>query len=218
MIKDPEGAYSQLIRLQQGAKKAEVADNSKTFDTIDRSGSHGSSIGRSVSQGSSGRRVSFSFSSGVPVPINIIEEEGDKRTEKTTMDIEKSKKVPITRLAYLNKPEIPILLFGSLAAAIHGVVFPIFGLLLSSSIDMFYKPPNELRKDSKFWAVFYVCLGSVTLIVIPIQNYLFGIAGGKLILRIRSLTFEKIVHQEISWFDDLANSRSVKTIVIFKML
>ncbi|MCI16475.1 ABC transporter B family member 9-like, partial [Trifolium medium] len=37
-------------------------------------------------------------------------------------------------------------------------------------------------------------------------NYFFGIAGGKLIERIRSLTFEKIVHQEIRWFDDPANS------------
>lgn len=28
------------------------------------------------------------------------------------------------------------------------------------------------------------------------------IAGGKLVERIRSLTFAKVVHQEISWFDD----------------
>lgn len=34
------------------------------------------------------------------------------------------------------------------------------------------------------------------------QNYFFGMAGSKLIRRMRSLTFQKVVHQEISWFDD----------------
>ncbi|XP_027930318.1 ABC transporter B family member 9-like isoform X1 [Vigna unguiculata] len=39
-----------------------------------------------------------------------------------------------------------------------------------------------------------------------LQNYLFGIAGGKLIERIRSMAFNKVVHQEISWFDHPSNS------------
>ncbi|KAJ7954439.1 ABC transporter B family protein [Quillaja saponaria] len=71
---------------------------------------------------------------------------------------------------------------------------------------MFYEPPAQLWKDSKFWAFIYVGLGCVTLVALSVQNYFFGIAGGKLIKRIRSLSFEKIVHQEISWFDDPANS------------
>uniref|UniRef100_A0A453A809 ABC transporter B family member 4 n=1 Tax=Aegilops tauschii subsp. strangulata TaxID=200361 RepID=A0A453A809_AEGTS len=35
---------------------------------------------------------------------------------------------------------------------------------------------------------------------------LFGIAGGKLIERIRALSFQSIVHQEVAWFDDPRNS------------
>ncbi|XVE88303.1 hypothetical protein DITRI_Ditri19aG0059200 [Diplodiscus trichospermus] len=49
-------------------------------------------------------------------------------------------------------------------------------------------------------------MGLVSLLVGPLQNYFFGVAGGKLIQRIRSLTFEKVVHQDISCFDDPANS------------
>ncbi|KAL5193278.1 ABC transporter B family member 9 [Glycine soja] len=97
---------------------------------------------------------------------------------------------------------------GSIVAIVQVVVFPMFGFLFSSAIAMFYEPPEKQQKDSSFWALLYVGLGIVTLVIIPVQNYFFGIVGGKLIERIRLPTFEKVVHQEISWFDDSANSRS----------
>jgi ATP-binding cassette subfamily B (MDR/TAP) protein 1 len=93
----------------------------------------------------------------------------------------------------------------------------VFGLLLSKAINMFYEPPKEIRKDSKFWAVLYLGLGFITFAALPLQYYLFGIAGGKLIERIRSKTFEKVVHQEISWFDDPTNSRCVEDILILQI-
>lgn len=218
LIKDPEGPYTQLVRLQEGSKEAEDAlatDADKldsSFDILDkamtRSGSRGESMRRSISRHSSGSRHSFGFTYGVPGPINVFEtEEGDQGgAERTPLMIEKRQKLSMRRLAYLNKPEFPVLLIGSIAAGIHGVIFPIFGLLLSSSIRMFFEPEDKLRKDSRFWALIYLVLGIINLIAVPFQNYFFGVAGGKLIRRIRSLTFEKVVHQEISWFDDPANS------------
>ncbi|KAH9797569.1 ABC transporter B family member 9 [Citrus sinensis] len=218
LIKDPEGPYTQLVRLQEGSKEAEDAlatDADKldsSFDILDkamtRSGSRGESMRRSISRHSSGSRHSFGFTYGVPGPINVFETEegGQGGAERTPLMIEKRQKLSMRRLAYLNKPEFPVLLIGSIAAGIHGVIFPIFGLLLSSSIRMFFEPEDKLRKDSRFWALIYLVLGIINLIAVPFQNYFFGVAGGKLIRRIRSLTFEKVVHQEISWFDDPANS------------
>jgi ATP-binding cassette, subfamily B (MDR/TAP), member 1 len=124
----------------------------------------------------------------------------------------KRQKVSVKRLAKLNKPEVPVVLLGSIAAAVHGVTLPIFGLLLSSCINTFYKPAEQLRKDSEFWSLLFLGLGFITLVALPVQNYLFGIAGGKLVERIRSLTFKKVVHQEISWFDHPSNSRYVMII------
>ncbi|KAJ0017256.1 hypothetical protein Pint_10094 [Pistacia integerrima] len=218
LIQDPEGAYSQLVRLQEGAKEGEDprftdADKSETsFDVTDKAmsgpGSHRVSTGRSVSGDSSSSGHSFGFNYGIPVPIDVYEssEDVEGRTERSAKGNEKRQNVSIRKLAYLNKPEIPVLLIGSLGAVVHGVVFPIFGLLLSSSINMFYEPPHELRKDSRFWAILFCSLGVITLVAIPLQSYFFGVAGGKLIQRIRASTFEKVVHQEISWFDDPANS------------
>ncbi|PSS28982.1 ABC transporter B family member 9 like [Actinidia chinensis var. chinensis] len=215
LIKDPEGAYSQLVHLQEGSNKAEDAqrmdkDNPDTSCDVDitmgKSASQRLSFRRSMSRGSSGRR-SFTISYGLPAPIGIQTEiEQEEITEKSETDQKKPREVSIWRLAHLNKPELPIFLLGSIAAGIHGVIFPIFGLLLSTAIKIFYEPHSELKKDSKFWALMYFGLGIVTLIVIPVQNYFFGVAGGKLIQRIRSLSFEKVVHQAISWFDDPKNS------------
>ncbi|CDY35168.1 BnaA09g18050D [Brassica napus] len=82
-------------------------------------------------------------------------------------------------------------------------------LLMSSTIKIFFEPSDQLRKDSHFWAIIFVLLGLTDLIVVPFQNYLFAIAGGRLIKRIRSLSFDKVIHQEISWFDNTANSSGV---------
>lgn len=215
LIKDPEGAYSQLIRLQEGAREGEDVGTSNvgkstdaSFDLIDkatqRSSSHEASVRRSISRASSSSRRSFSFSHNVTAPVNDLETD---RVERTDTNREKKPNVSLRRLAYLNKPEIPVLIIGSIGAIVHGAVFPIFSLLLSTAIRMFFEPPIKLRKDSEKWALVFVGLGVSTLIAVPFQNFFFGIAGGKLILRIRSLTFEKVVYQQISWFDDPANSR-----------
>ncbi|KAJ4899962.1 ABC transporter B family member 9 [Raphanus sativus] len=207
MIQDPEGAYSQLVRLQEGSKeKATESEVPETSSGIERSGSHrlSSAMRRSFSRDSSSSRHSFSLTSNffIPAAVNVNEADENEQETRTV----RHKKVSLTRLAHLNKPELPVLILGSLAAMVHGTLFPIFGLLLSSSINMFYYPAEKLKKDSRFWALIYIALGVANFVVIPVQNYLFGIAGGKLIKRIRSMSFDKVVHQEISWFDDTANS------------
>lgn len=140
-----------------------------------------------------------------------MEDNGD--VESSEVDNKKHQKVAVNYLVKLNKPEVPVLVLGSIAAAIHGLTLPVFGLLLSSAVNTFFKPPDQLRKDSMFWSFLFVGLGIVGLVAMTLQNYLFGIAGGKLIERIRSMTFNKVVHQEISWFDHPSNSWYVEVII-----
>ncbi|KAF3456694.1 hypothetical protein FNV43_RR01348 [Rhamnella rubrinervis] len=173
LIKDPDGAYSQLVRLQKVDNESENTQPSDTDENTSyfldestvRSGSQ-RSLGRSISRGSLSSRHSMSLRFDLPGPIEFHETEGKYDQESSTgkvVDPESHKKISIKRLACLNKPDLPVLFFGSVAAIVHGVLFPAIGFIVSNSIEMFYEPP-------------------------------------------KLMTFEKVVHQEISWFDDSANS------------
>ncbi|XP_010522857.1 PREDICTED: ABC transporter B family member 11-like [Tarenaya hassleriana] len=206
LLKDPEGAYSQLIRLQEinkdqnDSNKSEISSGSFRNSSL-RKPSLGRSISRGSSVGNSSRHHSFSIL-GVPAGLDV----GDADQEKATIPREQAPNVSLKRLAALNKPEIPVLLLGTVAAAVQGMIFPIFGILISSVIETFFKPPRELKKDSRFWAMIFLVLGIASVIASPAQTYLFAVAGGKLIRRIRSMCFEKVVHMEVGWFDEPQNS------------
>lgn len=100
-----------------------------------------------------------------------------------------------------------MLLVGAIAAACNGVIYPIFGSMLTSAIKTFFdESADKLRKDSKHWSLMFLILGMVSLVVTPLSMYFFSVAGCKLIRRIRSMSFEKVVHMDISWFDETEHS------------
>uniref|UniRef100_A0A0D9YA28 MDR-like ABC transporter n=1 Tax=Oryza glumipatula TaxID=40148 RepID=A0A0D9YA28_9ORYZ len=211
LMKKPEGAYAQLIQLQGAQQDAEVHNDDP--DMIIRSDSGSRSINvKPRSQSTSFRRSitkgsSFGHSGRHPIPAPLdfpdpMEFKDDLGMEETTDKVPRGqKKASISRLFYLNKPEAFVLVLGSVTAAMHGLMFPIFGILISSAIKMFYEPPSELLKDSRFWASMFVVVGASAFVLIPTEYFLFGLAGGKLVERIRSLTFRSVMHQEINWFD-----------------
>ncbi|OIV91033.1 hypothetical protein TanjilG_16993 [Lupinus angustifolius] len=207
LLRDGEGAYSQLIRLQEINKETkETTDRNKRELSAEsfRQSSQKRSFGRSISRGSSegnSSNHSFSVSFGLPTGVNVPDTEPESSHAK-----EKSPEVPLWRLASLNKPEIPVLLIGCVAAVANGVILPIFGLLVSSVIKTFYEPFDELKKDSKFWAIMFMILGLASFIIIPARAYFFSVAGCKLIQRIRHMCFEKVVNMEVGWFDEPENS------------
>ncbi|KAM0895970.1 hypothetical protein ACQ4PT_023491 [Festuca glaucescens] len=211
LVKKPEGAYSQLILLQETLQESEAPNvdpdvmmlNSFDSRSIGRKPrSQSSSFRRSTSKGSSfghsGRRP-------CPAPFDLpdpMEFKNGQDIEETAEKISSGrKKAPIGRLFYLNRPEAFVLALGSIIAVVHGFIFPVYGILISSAVKTFYEPPAELLKDSRFWAGMFAMLGASTLVLIPVENFLFGLAGGKLVERIRSLTFRSVMHQDINWFD-----------------
>uniref|UniRef100_A0A0E0JJS3 MDR-like ABC transporter n=1 Tax=Oryza punctata TaxID=4537 RepID=A0A0E0JJS3_ORYPU len=211
LMKKPEGAYAQLIQLQGAQQDAEIHNDDPDMIIRGDSGSRSinvkprsqsTSFRRSITKGSS-----FGHSGRHPIPAPLdfpdpMELKDDLGMEETTDKVPSGqKKASISRLFYLNKPEAFVLVLGSVTAAMHGLMFPIFGILISSAIKMFYEPPSELLKDSRFWASMFVVVGASAFVLIPTEYFLFGLAGGKLVERIRSLTFRSVMHQEINWFD-----------------
>ncbi|XP_073138939.1 ABC transporter B family member 11-like [Henckelia pumila] len=212
-----DGAYSRLIQLQEFDKASSLNSlndqaGEEITDDSGRNSSQPISFLRTISQGSSGKgnssRLLPSLSMGVPTSMNELDLLFGEPKTPTSSQHKVNHKIPLYRLARLNKPEIPELLFGSLAAAVNGCILPLYGLALSGVVSTFYVPAHKLQKDSKFWACMLVVLGLVTLLATPLKVYFFSVAGCKLIKRIRLMCFEKVVHMEISWFDKKENSSS----------
>ncbi|KAK7259118.1 hypothetical protein RIF29_24716 [Crotalaria pallida] len=205
LLKNPEGAYSQLIRLQEVKKEMEESTNRLKKGEISSESfvrsSQMRSLRRSGSSEGNSSRHSFSVSFRLPTGVNIPGPDSKHSQTK-----EQSPKVSIRRLASLNKQEIPVLLIGCVAAIANGAIFPVFGLLLSSLIKIFYEPFHEMKMDSKFWSLMFVTLGLASLVVIPARSYFFSVAGSKLIQRIRLICFEKVINMEVGWFDETENS------------
>uniref|UniRef100_A0A453NB59 Uncharacterized protein n=1 Tax=Aegilops tauschii subsp. strangulata TaxID=200361 RepID=A0A453NB59_AEGTS len=206
LVKDPNGAYSQLIRLQEtrGDERRKIQD-SEVPNSLSKSTSL--SVRRSMTNVSfdNSNRHSFKNTLGLPVELHEDAITGEQNNEDLP-DGKTLQKEAVGRLFYLNKPEVPFLLLGTIAASVHGVILPLYGLLMTGSIKSFYEPPDKLRKDCSFWALIFVVLGIASFIAITAEYLLFGIAGGKLIERVRTLSFQNIVHQEVAWFDNPSNS------------
>uniref|UniRef100_A0A0E0FRQ0 MDR-like ABC transporter n=1 Tax=Oryza nivara TaxID=4536 RepID=A0A0E0FRQ0_ORYNI len=209
LVMNPNGAYSQLIRLQETHEEEEKKLDHHISDS--RSKSRSLSFKRSISRDSAGNssRHSLALPFGLPGSVELLEGNDSTVGEQTEQggDGEVQQKAPIGRLARLNKPEVPILLLATLAAGVHGVLFPMFGVMISNAIKTFFEPADKLKKDASFWGLMCVVLGIISIISIPVEYFMFGIAGGKLVERVRALSFRSIIHQEVAWFDDPRNSR-----------
>ncbi|KAL9232996.1 hypothetical protein vseg_008043 [Gypsophila vaccaria] len=192
LIKDPEGAYSQLIQLQDMTKTSVSNKGEAMLRQASQS--------RSLSLGSSGRVSIDRISQSVDFP------EGATPDRACETPAKGQPQVSLKRLASLNKPEIPTLLLGSLSAIVSGIIFPLFGVVFSGVIKMFFKTPHELRHDSRFWALMFIVFGVASLLSHPARAYFFAVAGCKLIRRIRSMCFQKVVNMEVGWFDEPDNS------------
>ncbi|GFQ04424.1 ABC transporter b family member 11 [Phtheirospermum japonicum] len=185
LLKDPQGVYSNLIHSQEINQHTDqsVQPDDKQHNKSD------------ITINPDAR----SFSSLSPRSENAVPEEISKKPPQ----------VSLYRLARLNKPEGPALFAGAISACLTGAILPAFGLLVSIAIKTFYEPPQNLKKDSEFWAPMFLVLGALSLIAYPLRAYLFSMAGVKLISRIRLMCFEKVVSMEIGWFDKPENSSGV---------
>ncbi|KAG2407376.1 hypothetical protein LR48_Vigan01g291200 [Vigna angularis] len=215
LTNDPDGAFSQLIRLQEIRSESEQHDaneSGRPENLIDSEQqlSQQFSLPLAFSHQSSGRenrsQHAFKTSNAMPITPDRFQTPKEWPEVLPSATLHKPREVSFFRIAYLNKPEIPVLLMGALAAAATGAILPTMGFLLSHSISTFFEPADELHKDSKFWSLLFFSLSVASFIFHPLRSYSFAVAGSRLIKRIRLMCFEKIIHMEMGWFDKDENS------------
>lgn len=171
-------------------------------------------ISRSLSQGSRGSRGLSLHRKSLSASRSVHDQSGrSDRVDDTDVEMgdkKKKKRVEssVFRLAKYSKPEFPLFIVGCLASIANGTSFPVFGLLLSNLIATYYIADHKkLRHDANFWSLMYVVVAIGIFIVSPTQFYSFAVIGQRLIRRLRRLTFDKIVRNEVAWFDEDNNGR-----------
>ncbi|XP_042060312.1 ABC transporter B family member 11-like isoform X1 [Salvia splendens] len=197
LLKDPQGMYSNLICSQEVNNKLEQNIDDRYITCATRFGLESS------------RSLGMASSSPGSLSISSSKTALDVKSSFSTDTSEYHPEVSLYRLAHLNKPEALVLIAGAVVAVITGAILPVFGLLTSIMIKTFFELPDKMRKDSEFWALMFLILGIVALVAYSLRSYLFGVAGNKLIKRIREMCFEKLVSMEIEWFDMAKNSSGV---------
>ena len=130
----------------------------------------------------------------------------DETTEKLCVETDGAE-VSLWKMLQYNRPEWTYIGLGILGSFMMGVSTPIYsvvfgynqGILDGLDVDV-------LRDQSNFYALMYVSIGVFTAIGAFLQAFSFSIAGEGLTARLRALTFQSILSQEMAFFDQEENS------------
>ncbi|XP_067932472.1 ATP-dependent translocase ABCB1-like [Watersipora subatra] len=120
---------------------------------------------------------------------------------------DKKADISMFELLRMNSPEWYLIVIGTIAALITGVVHLAFALLLSEVVGLLSEPDPEVQR-TKIGQVagWFVLSGITCAIVITTQNACFALSGERLTMRLRKKSFAAIVKQDIGFFDEEDNS------------
>ncbi|KAK6911821.1 ABC transporter type 1, transmembrane domain [Dillenia turbinata] len=121
-----------------------------------------------------------------------------------------AKSYQISEIWNLQRPEIPMLIFGFLLGMLAGACLSIFPLILGRALQVYFNPDTHMMKRQvNDLCKMLVGLGLGCLIFMIGQQGFCGWAGTKLTKRVRNLLFRSILKQEPGWFDINENSTGV---------
>ncbi|KAK6914651.1 ABC transporter type 1, transmembrane domain, partial [Dillenia turbinata] len=135
----------------------------------------------------------------------------NRSTEKrlTIMEKPEAKSYHILEIWNLQRPEIPILIFGFLLLMFAGACLSIFPLILGRALQVYFNPEiHMMKKQVNDLCIILVGLGLGCLIFMIGQQGFCGWAGTKLTKRVRDLLFRSIL-KEPGCFDFDENSAGV---------
>lgn len=187
-LMEKAGAYYSLVEL---ASDAVSKPFSKQYDT---------QIGTQVSGFE--RSAHDLTRSKFPQDENQVEE---KEVQKP-----KPRKVQLSDVWLLQRPELPMLIFGFLLGMHAGAILSIFPYILGRALEIYFdKEQSKIKERIAPLCLVLVALGFGNILFMTGQQGLCGWAGTKLTMRVRNLLFRSILKQEPGWFDFEENSRSV---------
>ncbi|KAG5875736.1 hypothetical protein JTB14_010724 [Gonioctena quinquepunctata] len=134
-----------------------------------------------------------------------IDVHGRKSFEYDEM-IDDDKDVSLWSVLRMNSPEWLYIVLGSIGSAVLGSSMPLFSVLFGSILGTLASADEDhVWSETKKFCLYYIYIGTASMICTFLQMYMFGIAGEKMTERIRSKMFRAMLVQEIGFFDDKAH-------------
>lgn len=201
-----QGIYYQLVMAQTKESEEEEEDDESDDDILEES--LPTSLHRQMSILSSG---SYNSDSSLPRNVgrtlsaksNRIKSAGhDSEDDEELQAMEPSK----VRLLKMCAPEWPYLLVGGIAAIIMGLFTPIYGIVFGDILGILAEQNERILTDISYYSLAFVGMAISAFIACFLQTFMFSLAGEKLTSRLRKMVFTTIISQDMSWFDDPANS------------
>ncbi|GAB4832232.1 ABC transporter B member 15 [Ancistrocladus abbreviatus] len=198
LIQLEHGQYTSLIRLQQTEK-------SKSEDSTKQTTLPPPPSSLDLKRSTSSRRMSLGTRSSSANSVKAAHDEEDntkEETHKTRPPVPSFK-----RLLALNMPEWKQAVLGCIGAAIYGAVQPVYSFAMGSMVSVFFLTDHgEIKRKTRLYALCFVGLAVLSLVVNVMTHYNFGFMGEYLTKRVREKMMSKILTFEIGWFDRDENS------------
>jgi ATP-binding cassette, subfamily B (MDR/TAP), member 1 len=133
------------------------------------------------------------------------------KTIKSTSTKKKSTETTTKRLLQLNRPELKWALLGLVGSAVLGLILPFFAVSLSNLIADLFGTLQQIEDGVRKWCLVFVGLGVAALVASVCQGHAFNLMGQHLAKRVRVLTMQSLLRQEVGWYDKQENSSGVLT-------
>ncbi|OQV12032.1 Multidrug resistance protein 1A [Hypsibius exemplaris] len=126
---------------------------------------------------------------------------------------EENAPVSMMRIFRLNSPEYPYIIIGWLAAMATGGSQPVFAILFSALIGVLAEAKDMVKQEREtlIYSCAFIAIGVGTFFSWLLQHWMFAISGENLTVRIRKMTLQSMLRQEIGWFDRQENSTGALT-------
>uniref|UniRef100_A0A1X7SWU1 ABC transmembrane type-1 domain-containing protein n=1 Tax=Amphimedon queenslandica TaxID=400682 RepID=A0A1X7SWU1_AMPQE len=148
-------------------------------------------------------------------PHNIFELDREEAIAAEREAAEKENvitKAPWRKMLQLSKPDWWLLLTGLAGFALFGVLLSALYVLFSEAVEIFSNiDRDEVIRQARLYSILYAVVGFVGLIINFVATYSLCIAADRLTTRLRQKSFETIMKQDMSFFDEPQNSVSILT-------
>ncbi|XP_076472510.1 ATP-dependent translocase ABCB1-like isoform X2 [Babylonia areolata] len=125
----------------------------------------------------------------------------EKVKEKTETEAPEAQPSFCEIMSY-NRKEWPFIVIGCLNSMLIGATIPAYAVLFSKIIAVYSEKGDQLLEGAVFWSLMFVVLAVANCITQIMMNYFLGLSGERLTKRLRLMTFENLLRQDVAYFDD----------------